>query len=87
MTKSSNEKAAPTPIAAKAPAKTTKKDQLLAMLRAEGGASLEEMVSATNWLPHTSRAMLTGLRKKGHAIEKSKIDSVTRYSIQSGPTS
>src|ERR1700676_161041 len=27
-------------------------------------------VAATGWLPHTSRAALTGLRKRGYAIEK-----------------
>lgn len=32
-----------------------------------GGASLDELAGATGWLPHTTRAALTGLRKKGHA--------------------
>ena len=45
------------------------------------GASLDEMVAATGWLPHTTRAALTGLKKKGHAIRKAKVDDLTRYSI------
>jgi hypothetical protein len=43
------------------------------------GASLDELVSATGWLPHTARAALTGLRKKGHQIERRKVDGVSRY--------
>lgn len=39
------------------------------------------MVAVTGWLPHTARAVLSGLRKKGHAISKAKQDGVTRYSI------
>ena len=38
----------------------------------------------TNWSPqppHTTRAALTGLRKKGHTISKGKVDGVTRYTI------
>jgi hypothetical protein len=32
------------------------------------GATLDELVAATNWLPHTTRAALTGLRRRGHEI-------------------
>jgi hypothetical protein len=40
------------------------------------------MVEATGWLPHTTRAALTGLRKKGYAIQKSKNpDGVTVYRL------
>ncbi len=41
------------------------------MSRAKG-ATLDQLVAATGWLPHTTRAALTGLRKKGHALAKSK---------------
>ena len=30
------------------------------------GATLDDLVEATGWLPHTTRAALTGLRKKGY---------------------
>jgi hypothetical protein len=49
------------------------------LLRREQGATLAELVEATGWLPHTTRAALTGLKKKGHVIGKAKVDGVTRY--------
>lgn len=51
------------------------------LLERDEGASLAELVTATGWLPHTTRAALTGLKKKGHVIVKAKVDNVTRYSI------
>jgi hypothetical protein len=50
----------------------TKKARVLEMLRREAGASLDELIEATGWLPHTTRAALTGLRKAGHELAKSK---------------
>ena len=61
-----------------------KQDLILDLMRGEGGASLPGIVDVTGWLPHTARAALTGLRKKGHVIEKSKVDGETRYSIKVG---
>jgi hypothetical protein len=60
----------------------SKKDRVIALLRREGGATLDEMVVATAWLPHTTRAALTGLRKAGYAIEKGKRGEITCYSIK-----
>lgn len=53
------------------------------MLRRESGATLDELTGATSWLPHTTRAALTGLRKKGHAIDKRKRGEVTCYHLGS----
>jgi DNA invertase Pin-like site-specific DNA recombinase len=39
--------------------------QVIGLLQREGGAALAELNSATGWLPHTTRAALTGLRKRG----------------------
>ena len=64
---------------AAAPLQTTKRDLVLALLRQEGGASLAEIAQATGWLPHSTRAPLTGLRKKGHAIESRRIGRLTTY--------
>ena len=36
------------------------------------GATLNDMVEVTGWLPHTTRAALTGLRHKGYAIARGK---------------
>lgn len=60
----------------------SKIDRVLALLRSEGGATLAEMVEATGWLPHTTRAALTGLRKKGHVLTKDKRGEVTCYRIE-----
>ena len=51
------------------------------LLKREQGATLDEMMKATGWLSHTTRAALTGLKKKGHPIEKRKRDDVTCYHI------
>lgn len=64
-----------------APAKQTKVGLVLEMLQREQGAALDELVAATGWLPHTTRAALTGLRKRGHEIEKSKRGDATCYRV------
>ena len=43
----------------------SKLDQILGMLSTDKGATLDELTRATGWLPHTARAALTGLRKRG----------------------
>ena len=45
------------------------------------GATLDELVEATGWLPHTTRAALTGLKKKGHDVQRTKVDGVSRYAV------
>lgn len=74
-----NETTAPAP-----PRKPGKQDTVIALLRREEGATLAEMIEATGWLPHSTRAVLTGLRKKGHALEKSKRGDATCYRIVEG---
>lgn len=66
---------------ADAPRKGSKSQLFLGLLQRPDGATLNELVTATGWLPHTTRAALTGLRKKGHVIEKSKRDDATCYRI------
>lgn len=67
----------------KAPGKPreTKISKIIAMLNRKVGATLEEMVEATGWLPHTTRAALTSLKKKGHTIERDKRGDTTCYRI------
>ena len=60
----------------------TKQALLIAMLKREEGVTLLQLVEATGWLPHTTRAALTGLRKKGHVITASKVDGMSLYRIQ-----
>lgn len=61
--------------------KTSKIASVMALLQRSEGATLDEMVKATGWQPHSARAALTGLKKKGPVIEKSKRDDVTCYRI------
>ena len=56
--------------AAPAPRDGTKISRVVELLQRDNGATLDEVIAATGWLPHTSRAALTGLRKRGYAIEK-----------------
>ncbi len=73
--------AAPT-VADDIPGKpASKTTTVLDMLRRDGGTTLAEMVEATGWLPHTTRAALTGLRKKGHAIARTGETGASRYMI------
>ena len=64
-----------------APAAPSKISVVLDLLRRDEGATLAELVEATDWLPHTTRAALTGLRKKAHNLEKSKRGDATCYHI------
>jgi hypothetical protein len=59
----------------------TKTDAVLELLSRTEGATSAELIEATGWLPHTTRAALTGLRKKGHAIERTKRGDQTCYRI------
>lgn len=59
--------------------KITKRDQLAAMLLRDEGATLDQLIAATDWLPHTTRAALSGLRKAGYSIDSDKTDGVRTY--------
>lgn len=61
----------------------SKNEAVLALLKRPEGATLEQMVEATGWLPHTTRAVLTGFKKKGHAITSVKVDGIRVYRIAS----
>jgi hypothetical protein len=69
---------------ATSPPATTKTAIVLALMSRDQGATLAELVEATRWLPHTTRAALTGLRKKGHDLVKSKRADVTCYKVAQG---
>ena len=68
----------PVPVASP---RTSKINAVVALLSRNDGATLPELVEATGWLPHTTRAALTGLRKKGHGIARGKRDGATCYRI------
>ena len=45
--------------------------QVLELLRRDEGATLADLVEATGWKPHTTRAALTGLRKTAAPVKRS----------------
>ena len=53
-----------------APRRGSKRAQIIALMQGVTGAAPNDMVEATGWLPHTTRAALTGLRHKGYAIAR-----------------
>jgi hypothetical protein len=57
----------------------TKQQQLAALVVRDEGATLDQMIAATGWLPHTTRAALTGLKKKGYVLSSDKVDGVRTY--------
>lgn len=60
----------------------TKRELVIAMLSKEHGVSIGEIIDATSWLPHSSRATLSVLRKQGFVIERFfDADRKTRYRI------
>ena len=61
------------------PKAPSKQHPLAALIVRDEGATLDQMIAATGWLPHTTRAALTGLRKKGYAISSDKVDGVRTY--------
>ncbi len=66
-----------------ADARRTKADTILDLLQRPTGASISELTKATGWQPHSVRAALTGLRKKGREVVRTKDDQgVTRYCIK-----
>ena len=64
----------------------TKRARVIALLERDTGATLKELIGATGWLPHTTRAALTGLRHKGFVLAKSKRpDGTTVYHTSAAP--
>jgi hypothetical protein len=39
------------------------------MLERSRGASIDDLTAATDWLPHTARAVITSVRNKGYRVE------------------
>lgn len=82
--KPSPENRAPQSAAVGGPRAGSKQALVIGMLSSKAGATLDTIVEATGWLPHTTRAALTGLRKRGFAIERSSEkgrDSVYRIVV------
>ena len=54
----------------------TKQEAVIALLKSEGGATIDEIVAATSWAGHTTRGFLSGALKKklGLTITSEKVD-------------
>ncbi len=73
---------APADASLGSPRAGSKQALVVSLLERESGATIGDLVGATGWLPHTTRAALTGLRRKGYALGKSKrADGATVYRI------
>ena len=60
---------APPPLAVRT---TTKSDTVIRLLLRAKGATPMELIAATDWQPHSLRAFLSGLRKKGRDVVREK---------------
>ena len=75
--------ASPDPKPASAPRPGSKQARLIAMLMQPNGKSIDELSQAFGWLPHTTRAVISGLRKSGHVVTRAKSDAgQTVYRIE-----
>lgn len=65
----------------------TKKAQLIRMLSRKSGADVSAISDKFGWLPHTTRAALSGLRKSGFKLtsEKQGNGKPSRYRIVANP--
>lgn len=68
-------------VAAHKPARTSKCELVTALLTHSEGASVTELMAATGWLPHTTREVLSGLRKHGMTLERGSQDGTSRCRI------
>lgn len=59
-----------------------KRDVVLTLLRRRNGARMDEITAATGWQVHSARAWLSGLRKQGLTIERTREkDGSSRYRL------
>lgn len=69
------------------PREGSKTSQVIAMLKREGGTTLEEIMTAMDWQKHTTRAMLSAggslTKKHGLVVTSEKVGDKRVYSIKS----
>ncbi len=77
----------PDRVPARVPRAGSKLDRIVEIMSTEEGATIDDLTGATNWLPHTARAALTGLRKRGYDIQLERTDkqSPSVYRIAASP--
>ena len=63
----------------------SKSSLVLQMLQRPEGATIAQLVAATGWLPHTTRAALTSLKKREHQVTSEKAEGEERvYRVVAG---
>ena len=74
------------PKAANTPrsAKVSKGDKIIELLQRKGGATIQELTTATGWQPHSVRGFLSGVlrKKQGLDVASSVNDGVYSYAIK-----
>ena len=69
-----------------APREGSKLAAVVGMLRRNNGATIGDLTAVTGWLPHTTRAAITGLRKRGYSVIRERIeDGCSAYRISDAP--
>jgi len=69
------------------PRASSKLARVIDLLKRSEGATILNLMEVTGWLPHTTRAALTGLRKRGLAVCRERVDGAeTVYRIASFAT-
>jgi hypothetical protein len=63
------------------PVRGAKREAILTLMRRTQGATMAELMAATDWQPHSTRAVISGLRKEGHAIALDKSSGASSYKI------
>lgn len=56
------------------PREKTKQAKLVSLLYRKSGVTLEKASETLGWQPHTTSATITGLRKRGYAVERETRD-------------
>src|SRR6202166_2364531 len=78
----------PGPIRPSAPRGGSKLARVIGLLHRDHGATIAELIAVTGLLAHTTRAALTGLRKRGYAVAIDRSDDKrgSFYRIPAGET-
>jgi hypothetical protein len=65
-----------------APVRQSKKAAVIALLARPEGAAISDLIGVTGWQVHSVRAALTGLRKEGKDLVRTKdATGVTHYRL------
>lgn len=74
------------PTSLRAPRPGTQLGDVVDQLSADAGATIGELTTATGWLGHTTRAALTGLRRRGYmlSLTRRERDGASVYRIAAG---